>query len=423
MNARVQSLIHRRLPIIGIAAALLLALGWIWHSESTFPPQRGDTSVLVSTITAEQRNIPRILTFYGLVTGLENVPVYADLTRGTIINVLAEPGQFVKAGTTLAVIDNTVLKNLKAQQIAAQQHARAEVSQAETRLNAAKIQLAQAKSENSRSALVADSGFFSDEVLNQKAVAERLAESHVKTENSNLAIAQADLAMATAQVALTDLNLKRSTITAPVSGTIIERKAVVGLSGETAAPLFLILRNKALAVELVVPSKEASTLKQGMPVDIQIAGSARSISGRIRQAAARIEAQEQVARVQVEFDQAPEAIPGQSARISLHLSGNEAIYLPETAISFDGSSPSVFSIRDGKAMRLPISTGERTGEWVEIVSGVSAGTKVIDRFAEFLHDGEPVRLTDPDTPASPNVHSTKAFELQMSLSCRSCEKT
>ena len=58
----------------------------------------------------------------------------------------------------------------------------------------------------------------------------------------------------------------------------------------------------------------------------------------------------------------------------------------------DGNSY-VFTV-DAKnvARRVRVRTGTRVQGWVEIVEGIAAGTRVIDRGAGFVGDGDPVRV-------------------------------
>jgi hypothetical protein len=51
----------------------------------------------------------------------------------------------------------------------------------------------------------------------------------------------------------------------------------------------------------------------------------------------------------------------------------------------------VFVVRDGKAVRTPVRTGERLGDLVELVEGPKPGEKVVLRPSEKLGDAAAVK--------------------------------
>jgi multidrug efflux pump subunit AcrA (membrane-fusion protein) len=52
----------------------------------------------------------------------------------------------------------------------------------------------------------------------------------------------------------------------------------------------------------------------------------------------------------------------------------------------------LFVARDGSAELRLVRTGERQGEQVEILAGVSAGEQVVVQGQDLLRDGQPVQL-------------------------------
>ena len=97
--------------------------------------------------------------------------------------------------------------------------------------------------------------------------------------------------------------------------------------------------------------------------------------------------------MRVRFDQAPNLILGQFARVVVNATSRNGIYLPDTSVRFEGSSAYVFSAKDGLAKRQPVRVGQHIGNTLEILDGVSVGMVVIDTAASFLRDGEPVKVT------------------------------
>src|SRR4029453_5095580 len=70
--------------------------------------------------------------------------------------------------------------------------------------------------------------------------------------------------------------------------------------------------------------------------------------------------------------------PGSFARAEIVTNdARMAITVPNNAIVTFAGIEKVIVVQNGKALEKPITTGRRTGEWTEIVSGVNLGEKVI----------------------------------------------
>jgi hypothetical protein len=67
-----------------------------------------------------------------------------------------------------------------------------------------------------------------------------------------------------------------------------------------------------------------------------------------------------------------------------------ALRVPATAVTQRGQMELVFIVSDGKAQLRIVKTGKRLGNEVELVSGVSAGERVVVENLAGLVDGQPV---------------------------------
>ncbi|HXI19550.1 MAG TPA: efflux RND transporter periplasmic adaptor subunit, partial [Gemmatimonadales bacterium] len=70
-----------------------------------------------------------------------------------------------------------------------------------------------------------------------------------------------------------------------------------------------------------------------------------------------------------------------------------AVIVPEDAILALQGQSYVWSVKDGKASRRPVSLGVRTVGEVEIQSGIEAGEQVVVGGLEMLQEGAPVSPT------------------------------
>lgn len=269
---------------LGLLILVVLASIWlIKHRHQLSTDKKVDVqTITVTGLVAEETSVARTMTFSGPVVGRDEVPVYSDLDQGHIDKVVADAGQRVKVGAILATVDSGHLKIQKAQQQANKERAAAGVKQQETALEEAKAQYEQAKSERQRGETTAQTGLISKEVLEQKVTAEQLAKTRMQAAKSALSMAQAELKVAAAQLTESDLRLNQAAIRSPVSGLVVERNAKTGmLLTQNNEPLFMILRDDDLEIELEVSADDAPRLKLGMPVIIQLTGGASSNTGSV----------------------------------------------------------------------------------------------------------------------------------------------
>lgn len=380
----------RLMLTIAIAALIFM----IWHFSANSKTTRSASSILSVTVqTIESSPLNSSLELFGKVIALEQVPVYADMMQGRITKVLVDEGDHVKAGQQLAVVDTSLAKVQRVQSLAGKQRAIVGFSEAEAALENAKKQLEQARAEKARGEKVAEDGLISKETLEQRVLAEQAAESKVNTARNQLRIALSDLLAANAQVDEADLKIKQAELIAPATGRIIQKNAVVGqLLSQSSQPQFLLARGDTLEVDTQTTPEEAASLKNGMPVVIKVAGMPGTYRGTIRKKSVMIHDENQMVHIKVAFSKAPELMPGQSASVSVKLPHRDGIRLPDSAITAEGNQYFVYTVEQQHAKRIAVSIGQRVDGQVEIIHGVTPGMRIIDKFAGFVRDGEPVNV-------------------------------
>lgn len=395
-----QSLSRRFLVIGAIVGGIFFSIQWLTGLMAQ-PRATGNNYVSVTTISPKYMSATKTIHFSGPVVGRTEVPVYAELAEGRISNVLVEEGQHVKADQVLATIDTSLLAIRKSALQAKQQKANAAVAQQAAMLEVAEVQLKEAQTQKLRGDNVAKSGFLSNEVAEQRNYAEQTAVAQEKSAHSALDIAKADQAAAAAELAESQLYYNKTSVRASVSGTIIEKKAIIGqVLGQTQEPLFVVLHNDVVEVELEASTNEINNLQAGVPASIQIIGDNKLYTGVVRLAAAKINRNNQMGKLRVRFIDTPKVIPGQFARVTVSLKAKQGIYIPDKAIRLESGLASVFTVKDGIAVQLPVVLGDRSGDMVEILEGLSIDTPIIDGFAAFIRAGEPVRVAATATPVT-----------------------
>ena len=70
----------------------------------------------------------------------------------------------------------------------------------------------------------------------------------------------------------------------------------------------------------------------------------------------------------------------------------QSLVIPSASISEQGQLQSVFAIEGGFAHKRLVTVGERHGDRVEVLSGLSAGESIVSPVPDGLSDGSNVEV-------------------------------
>lgn len=281
-------------------------------------------------------------------------------TSGVALTVLAEEGQAVKAGQTLVTLDAD--------------RARLAVAQTEAQLR---------KLENNYN-------------RSQQLAAQQLISAN---ENEQL---RYDLANIRAQYNLMKLELSYTSVEAPISGVIASRSIKPGNFVQINTPIFRIVDNSRLEATLNVPERELATLKAGLPVTLQVdALPGKSVIGVVDRVAPVVDSGSGTFRVVSRFDGDSGLQPGMFGRLRIDYDQRaNALVVPRLALLDNEGDPSVYVVRDGKAVRVRVALGYTDGGWVEVRDGVTEGDSVVTAGKAALRDGTQVQVLQNEARAS-----------------------
>ena len=283
-------------------------------------------------------------------------------TSGVALAVLAEEGQFVRAGQVLVRLDPDRAR-LQAAQSAAQ------VRKLEANYN--------------RSVQLSKQQLISANDLDQL---------------------KYDLENARAVNRLANLELSYTNVVAPISGVIASRSIKTGNFVQINTPIFRIVDTSRLEATLNVPERELATIKAGQPVLLQVdAIPGRTFRGTVDRVAPVVDSGSGTFRVIAAFASAAEdgrAVlqPGMFGRIRIDYDQRaNATVIPRVALLEGETDPAVFTVREGKAKRVEVKLGYVDGAWAEVLSGLKLGDPVVTAGKVALRDGSAVQvLGQPD---------------------------
>lgn len=211
---------------------------------------------------------------------------------------------------------------------------------------------------------------------------------------------QAETTLATARASLRAAESRRGDrmIRAPFTG-------VLGLSSIT--PGTLITAGSVITtlddidiirVDFPVPERYLGVLRVGLPLTATSdAYSGESFTGRIALIDTRVNEQTRAVTARAEFPNPGGRIrPGMMIRVAVAQGERQSPAVPEAAIQYEGQGAFVYRIAPGangsSAQRVEIQTGAVEGGYVEIVSGVSVGERVVGSGLNRIQPNAPVSV-------------------------------
>ncbi len=204
---------------------------------------------------------------------------------------------------------------------------------------------------------------------------------------SALAAAQADMDAAT-------VNREYAVITAPVSGRVLRRRVQPGaLVSPGTEVLSLGSDQRGRVVRVGVPDRDAVRILLDQRAEVTFdAMPERQFAGRVSQRGAMTDPRTGMVNIEVSVTGADAMPAGTVARVSIAVpSSTEVTLVPAASvIEADGDSATVYSIRDGRAVRHAVRVLFISGDRIA-VQGLESVSRVVSDGAAYLSDGAAVR--------------------------------
>jgi RND family efflux transporter MFP subunit len=303
----------------------------------------------------------------GTLAAERQATVRAQLS-GSVLETLAEPGERVSRGQTLARLDSTSLMEI--------------YNSARAAVTTARGQLAVAQRELERQRALVAAG----------AVAQR----NVETAQQSVVSAQAALAQARSQVSNAEKQLGYTRVTAPFSGVVSERPANGGDVVQPGTALFTVVDPSSLQLEAAIPAEQIGSLSVDVPVEFTVNGyEGRRFRGRITRINPTVDPATRQVRVYAEIpNPGNDLVGGLYAEGRVESESRTALSLPSGAIDRRMPKPAVIRVRDGKVERVEVELGlvDDRDQRVEVRQGVAAGDVVLLGASQELQPGTAVKL-------------------------------
>jgi RND family efflux transporter MFP subunit len=220
---------------------------------------------------------------------------------------------------------------------------------------------------------------------------------------SAYAQARANLAAAEANVARLRSLQGFNRVVAPFDGVVTRRDVDVGDlvdagNGGAAKALFSVAQVDPLRLYVYVPQVYAHQVNVGDAVKVRLAERAgEEFRGTVANTARAIDTTTRTMQVEIRVPNPKgELIAGSYVQVILPIkTGESALQLPSNVLLFRPDGPHVARVDDaGRVSLASVSLGTDFGSSIMILSGVSAGDRIILNPADSIADGDVVTLVD-----------------------------
>ena len=362
---------RRRQIIIAIVVAAVVVIAALFFLKGAKDGAAADSGAaaspapIVTVISPGESTVQRTVDATGSLASRIEMPVASVGEGGEVLSVLVQPGDWVRAGQTLAVIERSV----QAEQIKSMA-ASVEVARADARI---------AQSELDRAKALVARGFISQADIDRKTATRDAANARV-----NVAVAQLGEQRA---------RTGRLDIRAPAAGLVLTRGVEPGqVVTAGSGTLFRIAKGGEMEMLAQMSEADLARVRVGNPATVTPVGSSDKFEGHVWQVAPVVDPQTRqgIARIALSFNKAIR--PGGFASASIISGAGQAPLLPESAVQSDPKGNYVFIVNaSNQVERRDVTVGQVSDQGVAITGGLSGREKIVASAGAFLSPGQKVK--------------------------------
>jgi membrane fusion protein (multidrug efflux system) len=315
----------------------------------------------VGVIAVEPRSLPLVLEYPAQLKGVREVEVRARVS-GILLERRYDEGERVEAGDVLFLIDPAPFR-------AAAERARAEVAVQEATLG-------QTRRERDRIVPLYD----------QKLASLRDRDTSLAAFES----AEAAVAAARAELRTAELDLSYTEVRAPISGLTgreVRSEGSLVTAGTDSSLLTYIVQADRLYVDLAVVDSDADLVRKAVANDaagVRVAvtdaqGRSLGAMGTIEFISPRVDDATGTVAIRAVLDNPTAVVPGRIVRAHIDgISVPNALVIPKRAVMHGAQGAYVWVVDGaGQATPAPVELGALAGNDVAVISGFTAGARVV----------------------------------------------
>lgn len=336
------------------------------------PPDEGKSAtkgppaapVKVTTAVATEAPTPNVIVVTGRVAADQRSDVTAD-TQGKVINVMIERGQRVKMGQPVVQLD------VRSAALGAREAA--------ANLAAARSQKQLADQECERTKSLLEKG--------------AITKSEYDRQMAQCTAAQEQVSAVQARTEMMSKSVADGLVRAPFEGVVSEKMVSPGEWVAPGKPLFTLVDDDPLKVELSISEVAVSMIKKDQRVEIvSVSRPDKRFGATVTRLGAEIGRTRSLI-VEATLDKGSDLVPGMFAEAHIAVGHTTRPVLPASAVVKRGKTWHAFVIKNGELEERLVQLGTASTEGqVSIIQGVVKGEKVVAKIDDKIVDG--IKVTE-----------------------------
>ena len=313
--------------------------------------------------------------------------VIASKVMGYAREVKVHLGDSVSAGQLLVVIDARDLDAAWRQAQAARDEANSAISEANNAVASAEANLDLVKSTFRRLEDLYSKKSISDQEFDEAGAKLKVAKAAYEMAASRRAQLSAKIHQADEAVAGAEVMRGYAEIHAPFAGTVTEKPVEQGTLAAPGVPLLTIEQAGALRLEAPVEEGMLTSMRQGQPVAVKLDSFDQTITARVSEIVPSVDPASRAFLVKIDLPNVPGLRSGVYGRAQFSRGTRRIVAVPAAAVTSHGQVESVLVAEEGFAHVRLVTTGQRQGDLVEILSGLNPGESIVSPRLAGLADG------------------------------------
>lgn len=315
--------------------------------------------VKLDLATVGEAPAPQQIVLTGMIKADQRLEVTAD-TAGKVLGVFVDRGQRVKQGQELVRLD------VRTQSLSAKE--------AQANVASARAQRQLAEEECRRAQSLLDKG--------------AITRSEYDRQTTQCTSALQQVAAAEARAAMMTKQVQDGIVRAPFEGVISDKNVTPGDWVAPGRPLFTLVDDDPLKIELSVPEAAVRAIQKDQKVELEaVANPGKVYVATVTRLGAEI-GRTRSLMVEATLDKGADLVPGMFAEARVTVGQVPRPVLPETAVVKRGKTWHVFAVVKGEAQDRIVQLGARPSPGlVSIVQGVEKGDKVVAKVTDQVVDG------------------------------------
>lgn len=309
---------------------------------------------------------------------------------GYVREVKVQVGDRVREGQLLVALDTRDLDASLDRATAAREEVRNAIPEADSGVAAAQADLDLAQSTFRRMSELYAKKSISDQEFDEASARRKAAQAAFDMARAKRSQLDSRLAQAGEEVRAAQVTRSYAQVAAPFAGVVTAKSVDPGNLAAPGAPLLTIERD-GYRLEASVEESKLASIHLGQPVAVNLDGIGRSIEARVSEIVPSVDPSSRAYIVKIDLPSQPGLRSGIFGRARFSLGARQVLAIPLAAVSEHGQLEAVFVAADGVARTRLITLGDQSADQVEVLSGLTAGEKVVVPVPQNLTDGARVQ--------------------------------